>query len=153
MTKKNDSTKLDWKVKKFKEECKRLGLKITPQRTAIYTALAATKNHPTADALHRKLRKKYSEISLDTVNRTLLTLADIGLAVVVEGTGQPKRFDADLDTHQHFICLKCKKIFDFIHKPFDNIRIPKKIKRKFKVIRSTVYMEGFCEACLNKTGK
>ncbi len=152
---KNEDKKIkagqDWKVKKFKAECRRLGLKITPQRIAIYTALAAAKDHPTADLLHRRLRKKYPEISLDTVNRTLLTLADIGLAIVVEGTGQPRRFDADIDTHQHFICVKCKKIFDFKHKPFENIRIPKKIERKFKVIRTTVYMEGFCDTCLNKT--
>jgi Fur family peroxide stress response transcriptional regulator len=147
------NAKLDWKVEKFKAECRRLGLKITPQRTAIYIALAAAKDHPTADALHRRLRKKYPEISLDTVNRTLLTLADIGLAIVVEGTGQPKRFDADIDTHQHFICVKCKKIFDFKHKPFENIRIPKKIERKFKIIRTTVYIEGFCDACLKKTGR
>ncbi len=153
MRKRNNSTKLDRKVKRFKAECRRLGLKITPQRVAIYTAFAATKDHPTADVLHRRLRKKYPEISLDTVNRTLLTLADMGLAIVVEGTGQPKRFDADIDTHQHFICVKCKKIFDFVHKPFDNINVPRKIKQKFRVIRSTVYIEGFCDACLNKNDK
>ena len=154
---KNEDKKIksgpDWKVKKFKEECRLRGLRITPQRIAIYTALAEAKDHPTADALHQRLLKKYPEISLDTVNRTLLTLADIGLALVVEGTGQPRRFDADIDTHQHFICVKCKKIFDFKHKPFENIRIPKKIERKFKVIRRTVYMEGFCDACLKKTGR
>jgi Fur family peroxide stress response transcriptional regulator len=153
MNKVKNNTKLDSKVKRFKAECRRLGLKITPQRTAIYTALAEARDHPTADVLHRRLRKKYPEISLDTVNRTLLTLADIGLAIVVEGTGQPKRFDADIDTHQHFICVKCKKIFDFVHKPFDNIKIPKKIKQNFKVVRSTVYIEGFCDACLKKTGR
>ncbi len=32
--------------------------------------------------------------ALDTVNRTLLTLRDIGAAFVVEGCGDAKRFEA-----------------------------------------------------------
>ena len=89
-------------------------------------------------------------ISLDTVNRTLLTLTRIGVAFVVEGSGDVKRFDAGLEKHQHFKCNKCKKIIDFHHKPFDDIPVPKNISRKFTVLRQTVYLEGICDSCKSK---
>jgi Fur family peroxide stress response transcriptional regulator len=81
------------------------------------------------------------------VNRTLLTLAEIGAAFVVEGSGDVKRFDGCLESHQHFKCIKCKKIIDFHHKPFDNIPIPKSVSEKYTVLKKTVYLEGICDLC------
>ena len=39
---------------------KRCGLKTTPQRSAIYKALAETTSHPTADDLYREVSKNVS---------------------------------------------------------------------------------------------
>ncbi|MHC4720884.1 MAG: transcriptional repressor, partial [Planctomycetota bacterium] len=58
-----------------------------------------------------------------------------------------KRFDANLENHQHFKCVRCKKIFDFYHEPFDKIEVPANIRRKFIVLRKTVYLEGICSIC------
>jgi Fe2+ or Zn2+ uptake regulation protein len=58
-----------------------------------------------------------------------------------------KRFDGRLEKHQHFKCIECKKIVDFHYKPFDEIRVPKNITRKFAVLRQTVYLEGLCDSC------
>ena len=41
--------------------------KVTPQRLAVYTALAATKEHPTAETLYKELRPNYPTMSLATV--------------------------------------------------------------------------------------
>lgn len=153
MKKKNtdNSFKNADKLANFKARCKEIGLKVTPQRTLIYTELSNTKTHPTADTLYRHVKKIYPNISLDTVNRTLLTFAEKGLAFIVEGTGQPKRYDADCEHHQHFICIKCKRIIDFSHKPFENIQLPEDIESKFKILRKTVYVEGICDRCSENT--
>ena len=137
----------DRRLEQFRAECRRQGLKITPQRMEVYKALTERRDHPSAEMVFRRLRKKLPNISLDTVNRTLLTLSDMGVAYVVEGSGEPKRFDANLQKHQHFKCVKCKRIVDFHHEPFDNISVPKSIGRKFRVLRSTVYLEGICDRC------
>lgn len=134
----------------FRTDCRKAGLKVTPQRMAVYKALAESKEHPSAEMLLHTVRKTHPNISLDTVNRTLLTLNEIGAAFIVEGSGSPKRFDANLENHQHFKCIKCKKIFDFHHKPFDNIKVPKQLSRKFTVLRTTVYFEGICDLCRRK---
>ena len=138
---------LKGKVDAFREKCREAGLKITPQRMAIYKVLMKTNQHPSAEMVFRKVREVIPNISLDTVNRTLLTLAEIGTASIVEGTGDVKRFDGCLEAHQHFKCRNCKRIFDFHYKPFDNIPVPKNISRKFTVLKKTVYFEGICDVC------
>lgn len=148
--KKISCAELDEKTHWFEGRCREIGLRVTPQRIAIYKELLRTNEHPSAEMLHGKVRKLFPSISLDTVNRTLLTLSEIGAAFVVEGSGDAKRFDGVLESHQHFKCIKCKRIIDFHHKPFDNIPIPKVLNRRFTILRKTVYFEGICDLCAGK---
>jgi Fur family transcriptional regulator, peroxide stress response regulator len=134
----------------FHAKCHEAGLRITPQRTAIYKALVETTEHPSAEMVFRQVRQVFPSISLDTVNRTLLTLSEIGTAFVVEGTGDAKRFDANLDSHQHFKCVRCKRIIDFHDEPYDQIPMPKNLPATFDVLRTTVYVEGVCDLCRQK---
>jgi len=131
----------------FHAKCHEAGLRITPQRTAIYKALVQSHEHPSAEMVFRQVRQVFPCISLDTVNRTLLTLSDIGTAFIVEGSGDAKRFDANLAGHQHFKCVKCKRIIDFHHEPYDQIPMPKNLPDTFTVLRTTVYVEGVCDQC------
>ncbi len=135
------------KTADFRAKCRRAGLRITPQRLAVYHALLETSDHPSAEALFRRVRADLPNISLDTVNRALLTFNRIGAAFVVEGSGDAKRFDANLNSHQHFRCVKCRRIVDFYHEPFDNIPVPKNIGENFTVLRTTVCVEGICDLC------
>lgn len=143
---------LEKKMDCFRAKCHEMGLKITPQRTAVYNSLLETNEHPSAEMVFRKVRQVFPSISLDTVNRTLLTLSDIGVALTVEGSGDAKRFDANLESHQHFKCVKCKRIIDFHHEPFDRIDVPKKLRDRFTVLRKTVYVEGLCDLCKTSAG-
>jgi Fur family peroxide stress response transcriptional regulator len=130
--------------------CRAAGLRVTPQRLAVLKALLRLRQHPSAEAVFRNVKKVFPGISLDTVNRTLLTLSEIGLASVVEGSGDAKRFDGNLETHQHFKCVRCKRIVDFCHRPFENVKVPAGVAKKFTVLRKTVYVEGICDVCRQK---
>jgi Fur family peroxide stress response transcriptional regulator len=145
-----NSDELARKTEWFISRCRQTGLKVTPQRLAIYHELLKTDEHPSAEIMYNKIKKEFPNISLDTVNRTLMTLSDIGAANIVEGSGDARRFDGSLDEHQHFKCIKCKKIIDFHHKPFDVIKIPKYISKKYKILKKTVYLEGICDSCLER---
>ena len=135
--------KVDW----FRRICGRAGLRVTPQRIAVYKALVGSKDHPSAEVVLRQLRPRYPHISLDTVNRTLLTLVDIGAAFIVEGTGQVRRYDADMAGHQHFKCARCGKVIDLYIREFDDIVVPAAVRRRFRIFRKTVCLEGLCESC------
>lgn len=150
MPKKNDNTDIgrpEELMAAFRDKCRMAGLRITPQRVAVYNALIQTDEHPSAEMVFRRVRKILPNISLDTVNRTLLTLNETGAAFAVEGLGDVKRFDGNMKSHQHFKCVKCNQIFDFHHKPFDAIQLPPNIMKKFHVLRKTVYLEGLCSSC------
>jgi len=139
--------KIDKKIRLFTDLCKKKGLRVTPQRIEIYKQLIITDEHPSAERLYEKVKKTFPSISFDTVNRTLLTLNDIGAAFIVEGSGDVRRFDGGMGKHQHFKCVKCKRIVDFDYKPYDNIKLPSHLAKKFNVLKKTVYLEGICDQC------
>jgi Fur family peroxide stress response transcriptional regulator len=143
-------TDLEKKLEIFYNRCREHKLKITPQRVVVYKALIASSEHPSAEAVYDKVKGVLPNISLDTVNRTLNTLNEIGAAFVVEGSGDVRRFDGNLENHQHFKCVKCRKIFDFQSEPLDNTETLKKLEERFRVLRITVYAEGLCQMCLKK---
>ena len=133
----------------FYQRAKEHGLKITPQRTIIYQELLQAKDHPSADIIYKRLVKKIPNISFDTVNRTLLTFSQIGIANIVEGYGQPKRYDPNIDTHHHFRCIQCNNIIDFHNKDYDNLIVPREIQKQFTVFHKKVVLEGLCDQCKN----
>ena len=135
------------RVEHFMETCRRRGLKITPQRVAIYQALIQSDQHPSADTMFRTVQKEYPYISFDTVNRTLATFAEIGVVDVVEAFGGPKRFDPDVGDHHHLHCVACGRIIDFIHKDYNRLDVPPALSHKFKVISKRVVLKGLCENC------
>jgi Fur family peroxide stress response transcriptional regulator len=135
------------KLHKFESICRQNGLSITPQRVAIYKELITASDHPSAMTIFNRVREYYSNISLDTVNRTLLKFKEIGLAKVVESSGHPKSFDPNLEPHHHFRCVKCGKIYDFKDEAYDALTLPESIKKKFIVLDKIVHLEGICDAC------
>jgi Fur family peroxide stress response transcriptional regulator len=138
---------MEEKLKLFRVHCHKHGLRITPQRVAIYEKLVASDRHPSATEVYEQIKREYPNVSLATVNSTLITFSEIGLARVVESSGDPKRFDPDTEMHHHFRCVKCNRIIDFRDKTYDNIRVPAKIARKFVVLGKKVYLEGLCDKC------
>lgn len=141
------SDKTNDKMLSFENICHEHGLSLTPQRIAIYKELISSTEHPSAVMIFNKVREYYSNISLDTVNRTLLTFNEIGLAKIVESSGDPKRFDPNLEPHHHFRCIKCGKIEDFKNQSYDALKVPKELKEKFVVMKKIVHLEGFCDKC------
>lgn len=134
----------------FRKKCRENKLKITPQRIVIYRELLKSKNHPHAEVLYKRVKKIIPDISLDTVNRTLLTFSKIGLVKNVEGYGDPRRYEPDLNNHHHFRCVNCNSIIDFEYKPYDDMPVPPGIKKEFRVTDKKVLLEGYCDKCLKK---
>ncbi|NOX37179.1 MAG: transcriptional repressor [Calditrichaeota bacterium] len=139
-------------LKYLEEVFHKHNLKITPQRIAIYKELVNSKEHPSAMIIYERIKKIYPNVSLDTVNRTLLTFSEIGLVRIVEGRGDPKRFDPNLRQHHHFRCIKCGEIYDFYSEEYDSLDIPSELKKKFIITSKRVNLEGICDRCRAKRG-
>ena len=144
LDKKQDLTDL------FYEKCAEHGLKITPQRKFIYEELVKAKDHPTADAIYKRVRKSLQNISFDTVYRTLLSFTEIGILTLVEGYGEKKRFEPNLHKHHHFRCIKCHTIYDFENDDYDKIGVPEAVQKHGVVVNKRVVLEGVCIKCKRK---
>jgi Fur family peroxide stress response transcriptional regulator len=131
----------------FMKICHAHKLKVTPQRVAIYKELVDSKSHPTADAVFQIVKREYPSISFDTVNRTLLTFAEIGIVDIVEIFGGAKRFDPQVANHHHLHCTRCGKIIDFYSRVYDDLDIPEAIREQFQVIDKRVVLKGICNEC------
>jgi Fur family peroxide stress response transcriptional regulator len=137
------------KIRELLQICQEHHLKITPQRVAIYKELLKLDTHPTADAIYKIVKTEYPNISFDTVNRTLLTLAEIGVVDIVEIFGGAKRFDPKVTTHHHMHCTRCGKVFDFYSRVYDNLKIPEEVHDQFQVVSKRVVLKGTCKTCRN----
>ncbi len=131
----------------FPQKCRKNGLKVTPQRMAIYRALSETRSHPSAETVYRTVKIAFPHISFDTVHRTLLTFVRIGLVEVVEVFGGAKRFDTDISPHHHLHCTRCGKIQDFTSRVYDRLDIPEDIADRFLVTGKRVVLKGLCSYC------
>lgn len=134
----------------FYTKCTEKGLKITPQRSLIFDELVKATDHPTADAVYKRVRKILLNISFDTVYRTLLLFTEIGIINLVEGTGEQKRFEPNLHQHHHFRCIKCYTIYDFENEAYNDIAVPEVVQRQGDIINKRVVLEGICSKCKGK---
>jgi Fur family peroxide stress response transcriptional regulator len=134
-------------MERFIDRCRREGLKVTPQRIAIYEALLGMNNHPSADFVYRKMSALHPTISFDTVNRTLQTFAEIGVIDIVESYSGARRFDTDTLPHHHLHCVRCGGITDFHDKDLDDVRVPDGIFRTHRVLGKRLVVSCICPEC------
>ena len=130
----------------FVERCKERKLKITPQRIAVYEVLLKSKEHPTVEEIYNQIKEKYPYVSMATVYRTVEILENIGLVKRVCYWGNSTRYDANLEEHHHFICIKCGSIRDVSFN--GNINIPSEIDG-YTINSVAVNMYGICPSCKN----
>ena len=123
------------------------GLKVTEQRAAIYQALAQTSSHPTAKDLYRQVKRDHPMISYNTVYYTLAALQTAGLVQEVNYWHDRSRFDANVQSHHHLLCLGCRGITDVMDRDLDQVTVPEAARRGFEVTGHQVEFYGYCAGC------
>lgn len=125
-------------------------MRMTNQREMILAELRKSKGHLTADELYERVRQLMPRISLATVYRNLEILSEAGVINKLEISGRQKRFDAEIDNHDHIYCVECHRI--------DNLEIEKdetvfpSIDKAFgyKISGCRLEFTGLCPECQNK---
>lgn len=118
------------------------------KRDAILEQLQATDCHPTADWVHREMRKQYPDISLGTVYRNLNQLCEEGLVWRIGMTKGQERFDACVTPHAHFVCNRCGAVIDLPDRAPGRAYIPDLSKQyEFVVDGYEFKLRGICKDC------
>ena len=142
-----DKAELARRVERFKAAVRKAGLKLTHQRLEIFRVVAASVDHPTAEAVHKALRRRLPTLSQDTVYRTLWLLSDLGLVATLRPKRESMRFDANLAHHHHYICVRCGLARDFESTELDALSIPRTVSDFGSINTTHVEVRGICSRC------
>lgn len=128
-----------------RETLRARGLRLTDPRRIILDVVRATDAHPTATWVYRAVRRKLPRVSLATVYRNLRTLAAQGLlAERADVSGM--RFDGKTESHDHFTCVTCGRIFDVpAGVTRARARVPSTLG--FEVLSHRIELYGRCRGC------
>ena len=127
------------------------GIKLTPQRLAIFNFLDGNKSHPSADDIFNAVKKEFPTMSFATVYNTMDALKSKGAIRELTVESGKKRYDPDCSQHHHLICVECKVVVD-IFKEF-NLTISSDITKDFDITGTHIEFYGLCSSCKKSTGK
>ncbi len=137
----------------FVAHCRARGLAVTEQRRAIFAALAASREHPSAEQLFQSVRDRLPNLSLATVYKNLESLRAIGAVSDVNSLHDQGRYEASLpgtgagDRHHHLVCTSCKKVLDLGDDELKAPSLPAHKAHGFEVRAVRVQVEGLCPDC------
>lgn len=136
-------TQNDEIISVFKKE----GYRITKQRLSILDILRNTTAHPTAEEIYNMVKRQIPDISLGTVYRTLNILEELDLLQKLTYGESCCRYDGNVDTHYHAICLNCGRVFDVDEPVLDNLGERFSQKTDFTITEHRLELYGYCKDC------
>ena len=129
------------------------GFKVTPQRLAVYEALASTYSHPNAEMLYQMLQPNYPTMSLATVYKTMDIFAGLGLVQVLNVGEDSFRYDAETMSHPHIRCVSCNRVDDVFDVQDEALIKSVTEKSGYHLTGRQLYFFGRCPECQKKFGK
>jgi Fur family peroxide stress response transcriptional regulator len=142
-----DRSTVDRRLDRFRSAASSAGVKLTHQRLEIFREVASSLEHPDAERVFRAVRRRVPTVSIDTVYRTLWMLNDLGLITTLGPRRDSVRFDANLEHHHHYVCVRCGLARDFESAALDALGVPDVVKRLGQVVDTHVEVRGVCSRC------
>lgn len=118
----------------------------TEQRRKILEFLNSVTSHPTAEEVHKEVKKDFPNMTLATAYRNLNLLAELDQILRLE-INKEYRYDADISQHQHLVCNKCGNITDSFFENISNYAMKKLQTANFKPESVTIIFRGTCKEC------
>ena len=102
------------------DELKEHGIQASAQRVAVAEYVLRTDEHPSADLVWKRVKRRFPYISRATVYNTLNLFVSKGLLKALNLSDDSVVFDPKTETHHHFIDEKTGRIHDI---PWDQIQV------------------------------
>jgi len=99
-------------VMPFLRSLRAAGHRVTPQRLALFAELRAAADHPSAETLFRRVRRRHPTVSRASVYKTMHLLSALGLAIPLEGADGVTRYDGRSTPHVNAVCVRCGTVVD-----------------------------------------
>ncbi len=143
---------MDVNVDRMKEKLKKEGYKLTTQRRAILNVMLDNKDdHLSPEEIYDIVKKRYPEIGLATVYRTLQLFEQLDIIYKLNFDDGCSRYELNYDSgdhhHHHLICLECGKVIEVKLDLLENLEIEIEKEGKFKITDHNVKFFGYCSEC------
>jgi len=127
------------------------GLRLTPQRLFILSAIADGEGHLGVDEVYRKVRESYPYIDIATVYRTIHLLKKMGLVTEV-GIGDRLHYELTDPNrrHHHLVCASCENAFDLDPSYVEEFRQTLSTRYNFEPDFENFTVSGLCAGCKRK---
>jgi len=141
-----------YRISVIEDRLKEKDLKLTPQRRVVLDVLLDNQSkHLSAEEVFEFVRKKFPDIGLATVYRTLQLFDDFDVIKKLDFNDGCYRYELIEDQrhqHHHLICIKCGKIYEFDDDLLEDLEKRIYKNNSFKVIDHAVKFFGYCKDCL-----
>lgn len=139
----------------LKEELKKKGYKLTPQRRAIVDTIIANEGkHLTAEEIYDEVKIVCPEIGLATVYRTILLLEEMGIVYKLDLNDGCSRYELahinETHRHHHLVCNNCGKVIEVQDDLLEDLEVQIEKVYKFKILDHSVKFFGVCDCCGEK---
>lgn len=122
------------------------GLRVTPQRFAVYANLLERSDHPTVEQLLTDLNQDFPISSQATIYSSLQALQEVGLVREVLLEPGVTRYDANIEHHHHFRCRGCGVIEDIPWSAFGKLEA-QGLRSGLQPEAYEVTVLGVCDRC------
>ena len=120
------------------------------KRNAILHYLQHTTSHPSAETIFTDLKSEIPDLSMGTVYRNLKLFQQQGQVMSVATVKGIERFDANTESHVHFICSNCDAVIDL-----DEMEVPEALSQLAakccggEVDGCQLSFTGLCQECIH----
>ena len=142
-------------INTLKEDLKKKGYKLTPQRRSIVDTIIKNEGkHLTAEEIYDEVKRDCPEIGLATVYRTILLLEELNVISRLDLNDGCSRYEIvhsdETHRHHHLICNICHKVMEVQDDLLEELENNIEDNYKFKILDHSVKFYGICEECENK---
>jgi Fe2+ or Zn2+ uptake regulation protein len=102
------------------EQLSQHGIQASAQRVAVAEYVLRTEEHPSADLVWKRVKRRFPYISRATVYNTLNLFVEKGLLKALNLSEDSVVFDPKTETHHHFIDESTGRIHDI---PWDKVQV------------------------------
>lgn len=136
----------------LKEDLKKKGYKLTPQRRAIVdTIISNDGKHLTAEEIYDEVKRICPEIGLATVYRTIQLLEEMSVIYKLDLDDGCARYELvnkdETHRHHHLVCNRCGKVYEVEDDLLEELESVIEKKYKFSIEDHSVKFFGVCNEC------
>lgn len=133
------------------QRCRARGVKLTPQRLAIFECVLGLPGHPSAEEIFQEVQRRHPTLSFATVYNTLQLLKELGQVHEVIVDELRRRYDLNTEPHHHAVCRRCHRIIDIPARAtgasWDQLAAADLGAYQFRVDSARIEFSGLCGGC------